>query len=101
MKVDVKALRTRLAWSQSDLAKFMCIADSTVARWEAGDRIPTGRTGDDLASLDNVTTRATPALLKAFTDAARRGETVRSLMTKALEGMTKDGPRARGQERQT
>ena len=96
MTVDVLALRKRLAWSQTDMARFLCVADSTIARWEAGDRVPTGRTGDDLAALERAAaTTANPSLVRAIKDAASRGETIKTLTQRALEGLArKDGKRA-------
>lgn len=96
---NVRSLRTRLSWSQTDLARFLGVADSTVARWEAtGDkdrREPTGRTADDLSDLDRVTAAATPATLKAIKEAAERGETIRTLTQRALEAI---GRRPRGDQ---
>lgn len=82
---DVKALRGRMGWSQTELARFLCVADATISRWEGGDRVPTGRTGDDLGVLDRVSSSATPALLKAIKDAAQRGETIKTLTQRAIE----------------
>lgn len=84
MEVDLKALRAKLQWSQNDLAHFLRVADTTVNRWETGAREPTGRLKDDLhtlAAIVHTSERATEAIQAA----ARRGETIRTLVVKALE----------------
>jgi transcriptional regulator with XRE-family HTH domain len=85
--VDVKALRARLEWSQTELARFLCVADSSVARWESGEREPTGAGGADLRALEAVTLKSTPKGLAAIKEAAARGKTIRSLTYEALENL--------------
>ncbi len=40
---DAKAIRERARVSQSDIARELGVWPATVSRWEAGDRVPTGR----------------------------------------------------------
>jgi len=37
--IDVKALRTKLGWSQAKLAQEIKVAALTVSRWERGGKI--------------------------------------------------------------
>lgn len=94
--IDVKALRATLGWSQTDLARFLVVADSTIARWESGDRTPTGRSGDDLEALGRVLDGATTEKVQAVKDAASRGETVKTLVASAIENLVSDRRRQRG-----
>lgn len=80
--VDVRLLRSRLGWSQSQLAKFLSVADSTVARWDVGDRRPTGTAGELVFALQLATDK--PVGVERLKKAEAAGETLRSLIRRWL-----------------
>lgn len=91
MSVNVADLRNKLGWSQSELARFLGVADATVNRWEQGKRAATGPSGQALEAVSDVA--ATADGVRRLQDAARRGDTMRSLLRRALEKDERRGGR--------
>jgi len=87
----VKGLRDRLGWSQTELARFLCVADTTVARWEAqGDnaRHMTGHPRELFQALEHATRDREG--LERVRESASSGATMRTLLRKALGSSGED-----------
>lgn len=84
-------MRARLEWSQSELARFLCVADSTVARWESGERKATGPIAEVIYALD-LASKVSANNVERLKRLAKDGETFRSMLKKffdqAFEGVS-------------
>lgn len=54
MKDRIIKLRKEMGWTQTDLAKLLNVAKSTVSMWEIGTRFPQRSALEDMSDLFNV-----------------------------------------------